>query len=705
MKRRFIYTAVIALIIALINASVCVYAGSSGGSYEGSYEESSEAPSFDLPSSESPSARAGYAPGEVIVSFSEDLSPKKERAILQDAVESVDASDEGPKDEEDSEGAGDSSNAEADKLQITDLDSNTVLLETEVTEDVSELIEELSDNPAVDSAQPNYYYTMDSDNYTGLEPESDPDTAWYMDYMDVPEAWAVIEGYQKDGTIKNPSIRVAIAALDSGISLNHEDMKDIRSGGNFDLAHCKTALSGMDPDSTWYDPSTGERIEYPHPLISHGSKTASVIGATSGNNKGIDGIASGENNDIASIMAINVFRNKFNSEFTATSADIIAGIDYACKNNAGVILMCLGHAPGSLDGNGNLIDDAALEAKINWAAEEKDVVIVTSAGNRNTDSAWYPSDFDACISVINTKKYTNIDSISCRNSSSSFGPKKDLSAPGTGITACSASPDGYSYATGTSYSASMVAAVAGLVRYVNPSLTQQEVKDILYSTATDLYTRGYDIYTGYGNVNAYAAVTAAAGEPARIYPRRLEPTKVSAESTGKSTIKLTWRSVDADSYCIYRSVKPGSGFSKVKTVTGTSWTDTRRSFNKRYYYKIIPKGTSEDGKRMDGSISKAASAKAICGKPSITARAKGRHIARVYWSRAKDASGYQIYKSAYPNRKFKRIKTVKGAKKGSLAVKNLKSNKTYYYKARAYVKRNGKVYYGPFSPAAACTQK
>lgn len=698
MKRRFINTAVIALIIAIINASVCVYAENRDNSYEGSHEGSSEAPS----------AGAGYAPGEVIVSFSEDLSPKKERAILQDAVESVESNEDSAKGEEVaeySEGAGGSSNAEADKLQITDLDGNTVLLETEGTADVPELIEELSDNPAIEDAQPNYYYTVDSGKSTGLETKNSMFKTWYMDYLDVPEAWAAIEKYQKDGTIENPSERVVIATLDSGIYLNHEDESDIRKGGNFDLAHCKTTVSGIDPDGDSYDPRAGSVTAYPNSLMSHGNSTSSVIGATSGNGKGIAGIAAGRNNNIASVMAINVFRKNINSEHKATSADIIAGIDYACRHNAKVIMMCLGHAPGSLDGNGNLIDDAALEAKINWAAEEKDVVIVTSAGNRNTDSAWYPSDFDACISVINTKKYSNIDSISCRNSSSSFGPKKDLSAPGTGITACSTSPDGYSTATGTSYSASMVAAVAGLVRYVNPSLTQQAVKDILYSTATDLYTPGYDIYTGYGNVNAYAAVTAAAGEPARIYPRRLEPTKVSAESTGKSTIKLTWRSVGADRYCIYRSKKPGSGFSKVKTVTGTSWTDTRRSFNKRYYYKIVPKGTSSDGKRTDGSISKAASAKAICGKPSVTARAKGRHVARVYWSRAKDASGYQIYKSAYPNRKFKRIKTVKGAKKGSLAVKNLKSNKTYYYKVRAYVKRNGKVYYGPFSPAVACTQK
>lgn len=702
MKRRFINTAVIALIIALVNASVCVYAENRDNSYEGSHEDSS-----DAPSSEAPSAGAGYAPGEVIVSFSEDLSPKKERAILQDAVESVESNEDSAKGEEVaeySEGAGSSSNAEADKLQITELDSNTVLLGTEGTADVPELIEELMDNPAIEDAQPNYYYTVDSGKSTGLETKNSMFKTWYMDYLDVPEAWAAIEKYQKDGTIENPSERVVIATLDSGIYLNHEDESDIRKGGNFDLAHCKTTVSGIDPDGDSYDPRAGSVTAYPNSLMSHGNSTSSVIGATSGNGKGIAGIAAGRNNNIASVMAINVFRKNINSEHKATSADIIAGIDYACRHNAKVIMMCLGHAPGSTDGTGKKVDDAALEDKINWATDEKDVVFVASAGNRNSSSTWYPSDFDACVSVINTVRYTNIDSRNCRYSSSSFGPKKDISAPGTGIMHCTMSRSGYTAGTGTSYSAPIVASIAGLVRYVNPSLSQQEVKDILYSTATDLYTPGYDIYTGYGNVNAYAAVTAATGNPTRISPRKLVPTKLSAKSAGKSAINLTWKNVGAGRYSIYRSTNPDSGFSYIRAVTGTSYTDTGLTFNKYYYYKIIPRGTSKDGKRIDGNISSVAASAAICGKPSLTVKAKGKHIARVSWSRAKDASGYQIYKSAYPNRDFKCINTINGSKKGSRTIRNLKSKKKYYYKVRAYIKRNGKKYYGPFSSVIARRQ-
>ncbi|MDD6190345.1 MAG: S8 family serine peptidase [Firmicutes bacterium] len=621
MNRRFIITIISTLIITLIAVPSCAFADMNG---------------ISNTSSDTVSAGAEYVPGEVIVSFSENTGHNEENSIIENAIEEID------------------SISEPDEIQTSAIDRNTVLLETNQNTDTSQLIEELQDDPSVEAVQPNYYYTADS---TFNDPQT-KDT-WYVDYLDLPEAWSAIEAYKQDGTIADPSNRVVIATLDSGIYLSHEDEKDISDGGNFDLAHCKTTVAGIDPDSESYDPAPNTETAYPNPLISHGNSTSSVIGATSNNGKGIAGIAAGFNNDIASVMAINVFRKNINSEHKATSADICAGIDYACRHNARVIMMCLGHEPGSTDGIGTLIDDAALEAKINWAANEKDVVFVASAGNRNNTSAWYPSDFDSCVSVINTGRYTDIDSKSCKYSTSSYGQKKDISAPGSGIMHCTMSPSGYTSGTGTSYSTPIVAAIAGLVRYVNPTLTQSQVKSILYSTATDLYTPGYDIYTGYGNVNAYGAVTAAVGKPDKITAGKLSTPHIWAKSASRNSIRLSWTNVGAYKYSIYRSTNPSSGFSYINTVNGTSWTNTGLSFNKKYYYKVVPKGTSSDGKRIDGSSSGYATSRAICGTPSLTVKVKGKKKARIYWSKAAGASGYQIYKSSRSDRGFKRIKTVK----------------------------------------------
>ncbi|MEW4453881.1 S8 family serine peptidase [Bremerella sp. JC817] len=64
---------------------------------------------------------------------------------------------------------------------------------------------------------------------------------------------------------------------------------------------------------------------------------------------------------------------------------------------------------------------------------------------------------------------------------------------------------------GTSAAAPHVAAVAALMLQKNSSLTPENIYDILGATATDMATSGPDIQTGYGLVNALAAVNATPG--------------------------------------------------------------------------------------------------------------------------------------------------------------------------------------------------
>jgi len=68
---------------------------------------------------------------------------------------------------------------------------------------------------------------------------------------------------------------------------------------------------------------------------------------------------------------------------------------------------------------------------------------------------------------------------------------------------------GYGWGTGTSFSTPVVAGTVALIMSANPSLTPSQIESVLFSTATDLGAAGYDIYTGYGLVNAAAAVAAA----------------------------------------------------------------------------------------------------------------------------------------------------------------------------------------------------
>jgi subtilisin family serine protease len=65
--------------------------------------------------------------------------------------------------------------------------------------------------------------------------------------------------------------------------------------------------------------------------------------------------------------------------------------------------------------------------------------------------------------------------------------------------------------TGTSASTALVSGVAALVLSVNPNLTAQQLEDILEQSADDFGEPGWDIYYGWGRVNAARAVQMAAG--------------------------------------------------------------------------------------------------------------------------------------------------------------------------------------------------
>ena len=99
------------------------------------------------------------------------------------------------------------------------------------------------------------------------------------------------------------------------------------------------------------------------------------------------------------------------------------------------------------------------------------------------------------------------DSSDIKTSWSNFGASVDISAPGTPISCIWNGV--YSNCWGTSFSVPIVAGVLALVYSVNPNLTGSQAKSILFSTADDLGTTGWDMYYGYGRVNAAKAVALA----------------------------------------------------------------------------------------------------------------------------------------------------------------------------------------------------
>jgi hypothetical protein len=67
----------------------------------------------------------------------------------------------------------------------------------------------------------------------------------------------------------------------------------------------------------------------------------------------------------------------------------------------------------------------------------------------------------------------------------------------------------FTQGSGTSFSSPLVAGVGALILSVNPSLTAEEVEQILFATAQDLGEGGWDPHFGHGRVDAAAAVNLA----------------------------------------------------------------------------------------------------------------------------------------------------------------------------------------------------
>lgn len=142
-------------------------------------------------------------------------------------------------------------------------------------------------------------------------------------------------------------------------------------------------------------------------------------------------------------------------------------------------------------------------------AVKRGIVVINSAGNegfhptRNTLVA--PADGDSVIAV------GAVTSTGARASFSSVGPtvdgriKPDVMAMGSGVRVASAySDNGYTSASGTSFSCPLAAGVAALILSENPSLTPMQVRDAMRNTASLANSPNREM--GWGILNALQAV-------------------------------------------------------------------------------------------------------------------------------------------------------------------------------------------------------
>lgn len=314
-------------------------------------------------------------------------------------------------------------------------------------------------------------------------PEGTDDTyynsQWYLPYINVNGAWR--NGFLGDG------VRVGI--IDSGMETTHPDLPvPVEVYNTLDQAD----------SSNVYDE------------LGHGTSVTGVVAAKTNNARDVSGIAF--NSEIVSI--------KVASASSLATSDLMIGFKKAVEYGCDVINMSLGFtrqdSPGAYESMKSLVDSAVKDG----------IIVVASAGNAGDDPIkgayyQYPASYENVVSVgslgdyVNTADesadYIKVPSLTSANSYYKVYPDVPSSFTQFNDALTCAAP-GYLIVTtdiggkvnqkaGTSFASPVVAAAAAIAKNINPKLTAQEFMEALEKTCSDVYTEGYDIYTGYGALN------------------------------------------------------------------------------------------------------------------------------------------------------------------------------------------------------------
>ena len=332
---------------------------------------------------------------------------------------------------------------------------------------------------------------------------------------------------------------VTVAVLDSGIFAGHQDFGDrVVKGLNFSYSEAAQRAGFSAEQWDAYAESTGTLALQDE--IGHGTHVASTVGgdgslSESQGGPDLAGVAPG-----VSLISMRVATPGFGivDDIDWEEAALAAfdwtirhreeyGIDIT-QNSWGLLPTepnCLGldcGEPTDFDAMSQMIESVV----------DSGVHVVFSAGNNGPEPATIGGYHDAANGAILVgAACKSVDSSRCedgqqmvdfssRGAADGTGPQVDVVAPGDTIMAA-LSPSvlvpltecpetqqpGYFCISGTSMASPHVAGVVALMLQANPKATPAQVKRCLRSTAVDMMTRGFDIHSGRGMVDAKAALT------------------------------------------------------------------------------------------------------------------------------------------------------------------------------------------------------
>ncbi|EPD53130.1 hypothetical protein HMPREF1210_00861 [Paenisporosarcina sp. HGH0030] len=374
-----------------------------------------------------------------------------------------------------------------------------------------EVMEKLATFPEVEKITPNETVQLASNEgsetsnqpIVDIQPTADTQAGttsieWNIAKIDAPQAWNM--GFDGTGTV--------VASIDTGVQWNHPTLKEKYRGYN--------PANPDQPDNTfnWFDAVNGKSAPYDD--AEQGTHVTGIMVGSGPNGSNQIGVAPG-----AKWIAVKAFNSRGG---TGTQVDLL---------EAGEWIL----APKDAEGNPHpekapdLVNNAWGKRLAendewyrpmvqNWRAAEIFPVFVAGNGAGLTEgNIWNPANYPESFAVGVTDSNNQRAYFSPRGPSPYGEMKPDISAPGVGVRSAW-SGSGYQALNGTSAGASHVAGVVALMKQANPSITVDEIEQILHDTAMPLTDSTYPDSPnngyGYGLVNAYNAVSSIVSGLGRV---------------------------------------------------------------------------------------------------------------------------------------------------------------------------------------------
>ncbi|MBI4022826.1 S8 family serine peptidase [Candidatus Berkelbacteria bacterium] len=273
-----------------------------------------------------------------------------------------------------------------------------------------------------------------------------------LEQIRAPEAWDYVQG----------KTTAKIAIIDTGIDGTHEDLSGKILAGRNVMTDADLAANTDSDDN------------------GHGTSVAGVAAASGNNSLGVAGV-----DWRAKLVPVKAF----DSSGMATTSDVVEALTYAIDAGVHVISMSFGRGTES----------AALTSALDQAWS-RGIVLVAASGNDSTNTVSYPAASEHVLAV------GSVGSSDARSSFSNYGANLDLMAPGESIYTTK-DGGGYTTLSGTSLATPFVAGGVMVVKDFHSSAGNQEIVDILLSTARQVSGgSGRTDETGWGILNLQAAI-------------------------------------------------------------------------------------------------------------------------------------------------------------------------------------------------------